>query len=123
MKYWISSSVCGRRRNGSGVDPEVLAREIPGNQRLLKHAAHPTLEMTPCPATDRHAGRAKRSGNLQIVADRRVLKDFVWTWTTDLWFAEGAEGIRKASRYGVRHQTSRPPYPKPIKAKPPELSK
>ena len=95
---------------------------IPASQRLLEHAAHPTLEITPCPATHRHAGRARRTGNLQVIADPRALKDFVWTWMTDLLISPKA--LRMLEKHHVTGFDVRPviaQYPKPIKARPPEL--
>ncbi len=95
---------------------------IPENQRLLKCAALPALEETPCPATDRHAGRAKRIGKLQVIADPRALKDFTWTWYTELLMSPKALKVfekHHVTGFDVRPVTAQ--YPKPIKARPPEL--
>jgi|GraSoiStandDraft_47_1057283.scaffolds.fasta_scaffold356085_2 hypothetical protein len=95
---------------------------IPENQRLLERAALPTLEITPCPATDRHHGRAKRTGQLQVIADPRALKDFTWTWMTELLISPKV--LKVFEKHHITGFDVRPviaQYPKPIKARPPEL--
>jgi hypothetical protein len=95
---------------------------IPGNQRLLRRAAHPTFDATPCPATDRHYGRVKRTSNLQIIADPLALKDFAWTWYTELLMSPKALKVFEKHRvtgFDVRPVVAQ--YPKPIKVQPPEL--
>jgi hypothetical protein len=95
---------------------------IPENQRLLKCSALPAFEATPCPATDRHVGRAKRIGKLQVIVDPRALKDFTWTWYTELLISPKV--LKAFEKHRVTGFDVRPviaQYPKPIKAQPPEL--
>ena len=95
---------------------------IPGNQQLLRRAAHPAFDITPCSLTDRHAGRARRTDNLQVIADPRALKDFTWTWYTELLISPKV--LKMFEKHRVTGFDVRPviaQYPKPIKAQPPEL--
>jgi hypothetical protein len=95
---------------------------IPGNQRLLRRAVHPAFEITPCPVTDRHHGRAKRTSDLRVIADPRALKDFTWTWYTELLISPKVLGVfekHHVTGFDVRPVVAQ--YPKPIKARPPDL--
>ena len=95
---------------------------IPANQRLLKRAASPKIEVTPCPLTDRHSGRAKRIGNLHVIADPRAVKDFTWTWMTELLISSKVLEIFEQNRitgFDVRPVVAE--YPKRTKTPFPEL--
>ena len=57
--------------------------DAPRNQRPLVVAEGTAFTRTPCPANDRH-GMIKRVGDLHVVAHPSGLKDFTWTWMSDL---------------------------------------
>ena len=95
---------------------------IPENQPLLVRAADPTLELTPCPATHRHNGRVKRTGKLQVAANARALKDFTWTWMTDLLIS--SKVLKVFEKHHVTGFDVSPVIwqsPNAIEARPPEL--
>jgi len=94
----------------------------PGNQRLLKRAAVPEFEETPCPVSDDHSARLKRVGDLHVVADPVAEKDFTWTWRNELLVSPkvlAAFQKRRVTGFEIRPIVAE--YPKPIKARPPEL--
>jgi len=96
---------------------------IPRNQRLLVEAPSPPLiKATPCPLTNRHSGRKVRIGDLHVEADPRAIKDFTWTWMTELLVS--SKVLKVFERHHVTGFDLRPvvaEYPKPITAPFPEL--
>ena len=91
-------------------------------QRLLKQAAAPKIEVTPCPLTNRHVGRAIRTGNLHVTADPRAVKDFSWTWMTELLISSKVLTIfekHKVTGFDVRPVVAE--YPERMKTPFPEL--
>jgi hypothetical protein len=97
---------------------------IPRNQRLLVQAASPTpmIEVTPCPLTDRHSGRIKYIGTLHVEADPRAVRDFTWTWMTELLIS--SKVLKVFEKHHVTGFDLRPviaKYPKPSKAPFPQL--
>jgi hypothetical protein len=94
----------------------------PGNQGLLKRAAMPEFERTPCPVPPRHSARLKRIGDLHVVADPLAEKDFTWTWRNDLLVSPKVLTAFKKHRVtGFEVRPIVAAYPEPIKARPPEL--
>jgi hypothetical protein len=94
----------------------------PGNQRPLMRAAYPEFEETPCPATDRHSARRRRTGSLHVIANPSVTRDFNWTWQHDMLITPRTLAVfekHQVTRFEVRPVNVQ--YPTPIKARPPEL--
>ena len=104
------------------MTPKFWLLEPPGNQRLLKRAAVPEFEETPCPVTDRHLARLKRVGDLHVVGDPLAERDFTWTWRNELLVTPKV--LAAFQKHHVTGFNIRPvvtAYPRPIKVRPPEL--
>jgi hypothetical protein len=97
---------------------------IPRNQRLLVQAASrtPMIKATPCPLTNRHTGRKVRTGDLHVEADPRAVKDFTWTWMTELLISSKVLKVfekHHVTGFDLRRVVAE--YPKSIAAPFPEL--
>jgi hypothetical protein len=103
------------------MTPKFWLLDAPGNQRPLERATEPLYDETPCPMTGRHA-ICKRVGDLHVTAHPAGLKDFTWTWMSDLLISPKVLALFE--RHGVTGFAVRPvkaEYPKPAKVQPPEL--
>lgn len=103
------------------VTPNFWLLDAPRNQRPLEVAAEPAYIRTACPATDRH-GMIKRVGDLHVVAHPSGLKDFTWTWMSDLLISPKVLALfehHHVTGFAVRPVKAE--YPKPVKVQPPEL--
>jgi len=95
--------------------------DAPGNQRPLERAAHPAYDRISCPATDDHV-MSKRVGDLHVTAHPLGLRDFTWTWMSDLLISPKALALferHHVTGFEVRRVVAE--YPSPAKIKPPEL--
>jgi hypothetical protein len=95
--------------------------DAPPNQRPLKEAAAPAYNEVPCPATNRHA-ICKRVGDLHVIPHPAGLRDFTWTWMSDMLVSPRALAFFERHRVtGFEARRVVADYPHPIKTKPPEL--
>jgi len=101
--------------------PKFWHLTYPANQRPLVVAEGPAYTRTPCPANDRH-GMIKRVGDLRVIPHPLGLRDFTWTWMSDLLISPKALAFfehHRVTGFEVRRVVAQ--YPKPAKIKPPEL--
>jgi hypothetical protein len=95
--------------------------DAPRNQRPLVVAEGPAYTRTPCPANDRH-GMIKRVGDLHVVAHPSGLKDFTWTWMSDMLISPKVLALFEHHDVtGFEVRPVKAEYPKPVKVPPPEL--
>jgi len=103
------------------VTPKFWQLTYPLNQRPLVRAARPAFEEIPCPAADDHA-TLKRAGDLRVIPHPSGLKDFTWTWDSDMLISPRALAVLQRHRItGFQVRRVEAEYPKTIKAAPPEL--
>ena len=103
------------------MTPKFWLLDAPRNQRPLERAAHPAYDKTFCPANDRHA-ICRRVDDLRVIAHPSGLKDFTWTWMSDMLISPKALALFKHHRitgFEVRRVVTE--YPNPIKTQPPKL--
>ncbi len=103
------------------MTPKFWLLTYPDNQRPLERAAQPTYDETSCPSTDRHA-ICKRMGDLHVIAHPSGLRDFTWTWISDMLISPKALALferHSVTGFEVRRVVAE--YPNPIRAQPPEL--
>lgn len=90
--------------------------DVPHNQRMLILAAQPVFEKTPCPVSQSHSARFKRIGDLHVIADRRAIKDFTWTWENDVLISPKVLSIfQKHQVTGFEVRPAVATYPEPAK--------
>jgi hypothetical protein len=95
--------------------------DVPHNQRMLVRAAQPEYRRTPC-STSRHAARLTRVGDLHLLADPSAIRDFTWSWMSDLLVSPRV--LAAFERHHITGFEVRPvvtEYRKPVKAPPTEL--
>jgi|SRR3982074_3335753 hypothetical protein len=103
------------------MTPKFWQLTYPLNQRPLERAARPGYEETPCPATGRHA-TLKRVGDLRVIPHPLGLRDFTWTWLSDMLISPRALALFQRHRItGFEVRKVEAEYPKPIQARAPEL--
>jgi hypothetical protein len=103
------------------MTPKFWHLTYPANQRPLVRASEPAYDEMSCPTTDRHA-ICKRVGDLHVIPHPLGLRDFTWTWMSDLLISPKALAVfehHRVTGFEVRRVVAE--YPMPAKIKPPEL--
>jgi hypothetical protein len=104
------------------VIPKFWQLTYPLNQRPLERAETPAFEETPCPAGGRDHATLKRIGDLRVIPHPSGLKDFSWTWLSDMLIsARTLDLLRRHHITGFEVRTVEAEYPKKTQVSPPEL--
>jgi hypothetical protein len=98
-----------------------LLRE-PASQRLVEEAPDTEYERIICPADPRHQRAGRRIGGLSVIVRPSALRDFTWTWFSDILISPKVLKLFRGHRVtGFEAVPAKASYPKRIKARPPEL--
>ncbi len=62
--------------------------ESPHNQKLAILAGDTQFEKVICPANEGHRRPGRRLGDLSVTVDPSGIKDFTWTWSSDVLLSE-----------------------------------
>jgi hypothetical protein len=95
----------------------------PSNQVFADESPDQMSEHITCPDYAGHRRGGKRIGELEIVVDPRSVKDFTWTWVSDILISPVVVELFKNYRVtGWQTEPAKVSYRKGIRTKPPELS-
>jgi hypothetical protein len=90
--------------------------------RLAEEAADTKYERIICPAHAGHQRAGKRLSSLSVILDPLGVRDFTWTWCSDILISPRMLDLFKRHRVtGFEAVSSKTAYPKGIKARPPHL--
>jgi hypothetical protein len=92
------------------------------DERLAKSAPDTDYESVICPADPEHRRAGKRIGNLSVILDRRGVRDFVWTWYSDILVSRKLLDLFEKYRVtGYETAPAKASYRRGIKVQPPDL--
>jgi hypothetical protein len=92
------------------------------DQHLAEQASDTKFERIICPADPGHQRAGKRLGNLSVVLDPLGVRDFTWTWLSDILISPKVLNLFKKYRVtGFEAARAKTAYPEGIKDPPPDL--
>jgi hypothetical protein len=104
------------------MTPRFWLLEPPPRQRLAKESPAAQYETIVCPADKGHQRGGRRIGNLSLILDPLGVKDFTWTWLSDILVPRRILDVFEKHRVtGFEAAPADTSYPPTVKARPPEL--
>ena len=96
--------------------------ETPAGLRLAEQAPDTKYERIICLADPGHQRAGKRLGSLSVILDPLGVRDFTWTWFSDILISPKVLDLFKKYRVtGFEAARAKTAYPKGINARPPDL--
>jgi hypothetical protein len=96
--------------------------EAPRTQPLVEDTPDKKIERITCAAHEGHKRGGKRLGELSVIAHPNGIKDFTWTWLSDVLVSPRVVDLFERHRVtGFEVKNARVFYPETIKAAPPEM--
>jgi hypothetical protein len=92
------------------------------DERLAKEAPDTNYEKVICPADPEHQRAGKRISNLSVILDSRGVRDFTWTWFSDMLVSRKVLDLFKKYRVtGYETAPAKASYRTGIQVRPPDL--